>query len=103
MKTNERLSCIENKLNKVFSRLFDLDYEISSLRKLILKYEGTYKDKKFDELRKIMHNEGKMTIDEDFMFTKDSMQKIVNLFKEVLDDKESVEQELQKLKEEAEF
>lgn len=96
MRTNERLSCIESKLNGITKQLSDVSYEISLLKDLFVKYEGTYKDKKKYELRDILVNECKG-------LSKNTYEKIISLFGEVLNDKEIVERELQKLKEEAEF
>ena len=96
MRTNERLSCIESTLICIKRQLSDISYEISSLKDLLVKYEGSYKDKKRYELRNILVNEcGGLK--------KDTYEKLISLFEEVLKDKEIIEKELQKLKEEAEF
>ena len=96
MRTNERLSCIESILIGIKRQLSDMSYEISLLKDLVVKYEGSYKDEKKYELRNILVNEcGGLK--------KDTYEKIISLFGEVLNDKENLEKELQKLKEEAEF
>ena len=96
MRTNERLSCVESTLIGIKRQLSDISYEISLLKDLVVKYEGNYKDQKKYELRNILVNECKG-------LSKNTYEKIISLFGEVLNDKEIVEKELQKLKEEAEF
>ena len=54
MRTNERLSCIESTLIYIKRQLSDISYEISLLKDLLVKYEGSYKDEKKYELRNIL-------------------------------------------------
>jgi hypothetical protein len=80
----------------ILDKLSNIEGELKRNNTLIVEYMGTYKEQKLNELRDIMlkgHKNNQMGM----------LQEIVDIFKEILNDKENVEKELEKIKEEAEF
>lgn len=91
MKLDTRLTCIERELEMISDKLSNIEGELERNNSLIVKYMGTYKEQKLDKLRDVMlkgHKHNQMGM----------LQEIVDMFREVLNDKEIIENELESLK-----
>ena len=89
----QRVSEIEEKQSKILIELSEIKGLLENNNNILIDYMGTYKDKKMRNLRNTMMNGHFNTIQVD------SLSAIVSIFREVLEDKENVEKELELLKE----
>lgn len=89
----QRVSKIEEKQSQILIELSEIKGLLENNNNILIDYMGTYKDKKMRNLRNTMMN--------GHFNTKqvDSLSTIVSMFREVLEDKENVEKELESLKE----
>ena len=77
-----KLRSIENKQYEILEKLSNIERKVSSNTDIIVKYLGSYEEKKLLELKELM---------KDGNFTRNQMnmlEEIIKLFKEVLNDKE---------------
>lgn len=93
MNLKQRVSEIEEKQSKILIELSEIKGLIENNNNILIDYMGTYKDKKMRNLRNTMMNGHFNTMQVD------SLSAIVSIFREVLEDKENVEKELELLKE----
>ena len=87
----QRVSKIEEKQNQILNDLSDMKKLLEDNNRILTENIGTYKDKKMRNLRNTMLG-GKFNSKQ-----LDTLGEIVSIFKEILEDKEIVEKELQVL------
>ena len=90
---NEKVSKIEETQRLILNELSEMRKTLNENSNVLIGYLGTYKDKKMRDLRNTM-------VDGNFKTSQmDSLSEIVSMFKEVIEDKENLEKELELLKE----